>query len=177
MESLLKRYFGYDKFRPMQLDIINHVLQKKDSLVLMPTGGGKSLCYQIPAIQFEGLTVVISPLISLMQDQVDNLKANGIKAEYINSTLSANEIESIKDRIKRNEIKLLYVAPERLSAEDFKIFLLRLNISLIAIDEAHCISEWGHDFRKDYRNLKLLKLMFPKTPLIALTATATLKVR
>ncbi len=161
----------------MQLDIINHVLQKNDSLVLMPTGGGKSLCYQIPAIQFEGLTVVISPLISLMQDQVDNLKANGIKAEYINSTLSANEIESIKDRIKRNEIKLLYVAPERLSAEDFKIFLLRLNISLIAIDEAHCISEWGHDFRKDYRNLKLLKLMFPKTPLIALTATATLKVR
>ncbi len=177
MEVLLKKYFGYDKFRPQQLDIINHVLQKKDSLVLMPTGGGKSLCYQIPAIQLEGLTIVVSPLISLMKDQVDNLKANGVKAEFINSTLSMNEIESIKNRIKHNEVKLLYVAPERLAAEDFKIFLLMLNISLIAIDEAHCISEWGHDFRKDYRNLKLLKTLFPKTPIIAVTATATLKVR
>ena len=141
MELLLKKHFGYDEFRTMQRDIINHVLQKKDSLVLMPTGGGKSLCYQIPSIQLEGLTIVVSPLISLMKDQVDNLKANGIKAEFINSTLSSNEIESIKERLKQNEIKLLYVAPERLAAEDFKIFLLMLNISLIAIDEAHCISE------------------------------------
>lgn len=177
MELLLKKHFGHDRFRPLQLDIINHVLQKKDSLVLMPTGGGKSLCYQIPAIQLEGLTIVISPLISLMKDQVDGLKANGIKAEFINSTLSQNEIEDIKERLKHNEIKLLYVAPERLVAEDFKIFLLTLNISLIAIDEAHCISEWGHDFRQDYRSLKLFKTLFPETPIIALTATATIKVR
>jgi ATP-dependent DNA helicase RecQ len=177
MELLLKKHFGYDKFRPLQLDIINHVLEKKDSLVLMPTGGGKSLCYQIPAIQLEGLTIVVSPLISLMQDQVDSLKANGVNAEFINSTLSRSEIQNIKERLKRNEIKLLYVAPERLALEDFKIFLLTLNISLIAIDEAHCISEWGHDFRKDYGNLKLLKILFPKTPIIALTATATIKVR
>jgi ATP-dependent DNA helicase RecQ len=177
MKLLLKKHFGYDKFRPMQLDVINRVLQKKDSLVLMPTGGGKSLCYQIPALQLEGLTIVISPLISLMKDQVDGLKANGIKAEFINSTLSRNEIENIKERIKHNEVKILYVAPERLAVEDFKIFLLKLNISLIAIDEAHCISEWGHDFRKDYRDLIFLKTMFPKTPIMALTATATIKVR
>ncbi|MBT5021612.1 ATP-dependent DNA helicase RecQ [Candidatus Woesearchaeota archaeon] len=177
MESLLKKHFGYDKFRPLQLDIINHVLQKKDSLVLMPTGGGKSICFQIPAIQLEGITIVISPLISLMQDQVDSLKANGIKAEFINSTLSPIEIENIKERLSRNEIKLIYIAPERLAANDFKTFLLTLNISLIAIDEAHCISEWGHNFRKDYRSLKLFKTLFPQTPIIALTATATPKVR
>ena len=177
MELLLKEHFGYDKFRPMQRDIIENVLQKRDSLVLMPTGGGKSLCYQIPAIKFEGLTIVISPLISLMKDQVDNLKTNGINAEYINSTLSFGEIEEIKKRIQRKEVKILYVAPERLALEDFKIFLITLQISLIAIDEAHCISEWGHDFRPDYRNLKFLKKLFPNTPIIALTATATLKVR
>ena len=177
MELLLKKHFGYDKFRPLQLDIINHVLQKKDSLVLMPTGGGKSLCFQIPAIQLEGLTIVISPLISLMKDQVDSLKENGIKAEFLNSTLSYTESADIKERLKHNEIKLLYVAPERLVADGFKNFLLTLNISLIAIDEAHCISEWGHDFRKDYRSLKQLKTWFPKIPIIALTATATIKVR
>jgi len=177
MELLLKEYFGYDGFRPIQLEIIKHVLEKKDSLVLMPTGGGKSLCYQIPAIKFEGLTIVISPLISLMKDQVDNLKANGINAEYINSTLSFNEIEEIKRKIQGKEVKILYIAPERLALEDFKIFLIKLQISLIAIDEAHCISEWGHDFRKDYRNLKFLKIFFPNVTIIALTATATLKVR
>ncbi len=177
MKILLKKYFGYDEFRPMQLEIIKSVLQKKDSLILMPTGGGKSLCYQIPALKFEGLTIVISPLISLMKDQVDNLKSNGICAEYINSTLSFNEIENIKKKIQEKEIKILYIAPERLALEQFKIFLITLQISLIAIDEAHCISEWGHDFRKDYRNLKFLKTIFPKVPIIALTATATLKVR
>jgi len=177
MDALLKQYFGYDEFRPMQREIIENVLQKRDSLVLMPTGGGKSVCYQIPALKFEGLTIVISPLISLMKDQVDNLKTNGISAEYINSTLSFDEIKEIKKRIQRKEIKILYVAPERLAIEDFKIFLTMLQISLIAIDEAHCISEWGHDFRKDYRNLKLLKNLFPNVPIIALTATATLKVR
>lgn len=177
MELLLKNSFGYDKFRPMQLDIINHVLQRKDSLVLMPTGGGKSLCYQIPALKLDGLTVVISPLISLMKDQVDNLKTNGIQAEYINSTLSSTEIDDIQNRIKEKKVKLLYIAPERLAIEDFKVFLLTLQISLIAIDEAHCISEWGHDFRKEYRNLKFLKKIFSNVPIIALTATATLKVR
>ena len=177
MELLLKKYFGYGEFRPMQLDIIKNVLQKKDSLVLMPTGGGKSLCYQIPALKLEGLTIVISPLISLMKDQADNLKANGINAEYINSTLSFSEIENIKKRIQEKEIKILYIAPERFALEEFKIFLTTLQISLIAIDEAHCISEWGHDFRKDYRNLKFLKILFPNVPIIALTATATLKVR
>jgi len=177
MESLLKKYFGYEEFRPMQLDVIKNVLQKKDSLVLMPTGGGKSLCYQIPAIKLEGVTIVISPLISLMKDQVDNLKTNGIGAEYINSTLSFSEIENIKRKIKEREVKILYIAPERLALEEFKIFLTTLQISLIAIDEAHCISEWGHDFRPDYRNLKFLKKLFQNVPIIALTATATLKVR
>ncbi len=157
--------------------LLKMFFKKKDSLVLMPTGGGKSLCYQIPALKLEGLTIVISPLISLMKDQVDNLKANGINAEYINSTLSFSEIENIEKRIQEKEVKILYIAPERLALEKFKIFLTILQISLIAIDEAHCISEWGHNFRKDYRNLKFLKTIFPEVPIIALTATATLKVR
>ena len=178
MESLLQHYFGYETFRPLQSEIIQTVLQKKDSLVLMPTGGGKSLCYQIPALKFEGLTIVISPLISLMKDQVDNLKANGINAEYINSTLSPNEIESIKEKIQRKEVKLLYIAPERLALEDFKVFLLNLQISLIAIDEAHCISEWGHDFRPEYRKIRqVIAALGENIPIIALTATATPKVQ
>ena len=177
MEQLLKKYFGYDKFRPLQLDIINNVLEKKDSLVLMPTGGGKSLCFQIPALQFEGLTIVISPLISLMKDQVDALKANGINADFINSSLTPKKIDEIKTKIQNKEVKILYIAPERLSSIDFKSFLLSLDISLIAIDEAHCISEWGHEFRKDYRNLKFLKSIFIGVPIIALTATATPKVK
>jgi RecQ family ATP-dependent DNA helicase len=177
MESLLKKHFGHDEFRPMQLDIIKAVLQNKDALVLMPTGSGKSLCYQIPALQFEGLTLVISPLISLMKDQVDNLKKNNIAAEYINSSLSFEEIKNVKNKIQNNEVKLLYIAPERLALEEFKIFLLTANISLIAIDEAHCISEWGHDFREEYGNLKVIKGIFPNAPVIALTATATPIVR
>ena len=177
MENLLKQYFGYNEFRPMQLDIIKNTLEKRDSLVIMPTGGGKSICYQLPTLKFEGLTLVISPLISLMKDQVDGLKANGISAEYINSSLEREEIINIQKRIQRKEVKLLYIAPERLASEDFRIFLSMLNISLIAIDEAHCISEWGHDFRPDYRNLKSLRTLFPESPIIALTATATEKVR
>ena len=177
MKTLLKEYFGYDNFKPMQEEIIKNTLQKKDSLVIMPTGGGKSLCYQIPALQFEGLTLVISPLISLMKDQVDNLKANGISAEYINSTLLNDEIINIQKKIIGKEIKLLYIAPERLALESFMEFLKKLQISLIAIDEAHCISEWGHDFRPEYRNLKVLKTIFANIPIIALTATATKRVQ
>src|SRR3989344_5984950 len=177
MENLLKQYFGYNEFRPMQLDIIKITLEKRDSLVIMPTGGGKSVCYQLPTLKFEGLTLVISPLISLMKDQVDGLKANGINAEYINSSLSQEEIIDIKKRIRERKIKLLYIAPERLTSEDFRIFLSTLTVSLIAIDEAHCISEWGHDFRPEYRNLESLRTIFPESPIIALTATATEKVR
>jgi ATP-dependent DNA helicase RecQ len=173
----LKKYFGYDEFRPMQADIIESVLGGFDNFVLMPTGGGKSLCYQLPALEFSGLTLVISPLIALMKDQVDALQANGIKAEFINSSLTPEQIESACARAKNNEIKILYLAPERFALGEFQKFLLTLNISLIAVDEAHCISEWGHDFRPDYRNLSLLKKLFPAVPLIALTATATAKVR
>ncbi len=173
----LKEYFGYDEFRPMQADIINSVLDGKDNFVLMPTGGGKSLCYQLPALELPGLTLVISPLIALMKDQVDALQANGIKAEFINSSLTASQIAAAYERAQNNELKILYLAPERFAQTEFQQQLKNLNISLIAVDEAHCISEWGHDFRPDYRNLSLLKKLFPQVPLIALTATATAKVR
>jgi len=177
MKELLKKYFGYDEFRPLQEDIIAHVIQKKDSLVLMPTGGGKSLCYQLPALYFEGITLVVSPLIALMKDQVDALKLNGIDAEYINSSLSSSEITVVQNKARIGQIKILYTAPERLALQSFRDFLAKLNVSLIAIDEAHCISEWGHDFRPEYRNLKQLRVLFPKTPVMALTATATQKTR
>lgn len=177
MKKLLKQYFGYDDFRPLQEDIINNVMDNNDTFVLMPTGGGKSLCFQLPALKLEGLTLVISPLIALMKDQVDSLKACGIEAEFINSTLESHQVEDICNRIRKNEVKILYVAPERLALQGFQDFLKTINISLIAIDEAHCISEWGHDFRPDYRNLNELKNLFPGIPLIALTATATDKVR
>jgi ATP-dependent DNA helicase RecQ len=177
MERLLKRYFGYDNFRENQKEIIQNVLDKKDTFVLIPTGGGKSLCYQLPALKFEGVTLVVSPLIALMKDQVDSLKANGIPAEFINSSLSYMENMAIQVRTHMKEIKLLYVAPERFANESFLKFLNSIDLNLIAIDEAHCISEWGHDFRPDYRNLNQLKILFPKVPIIALTATATEKVR
>jgi ATP-dependent DNA helicase RecQ len=177
MKELLKKYFGYDEFRPLQEEIITNILKKKDSLVIMPTGGGKSICYQLPTLQFEGITLVVSPLISLMKDQVDSLRVNGISAEYINSSLSFEEILSVQCKVQKKEAKILYLAPERLALENFKIFLSTLNVSLIAIDEAHCISEWGHDFRPEYRNLRLLRILFPEVPIVALTATATEKVR
>lgn len=177
MKNLLKNYFGYDKFRPMQEDIIKNILQKKDVIVIMSTGGGKSICYQLPALKFEGVTLVISPLIALMKDQVDELKSKGINAEFVNSSLSYDEITNIQDKIWKNEVKILYLAPERLVLDSFREFLKTIEISLIAIDEAHCISEWGHEFRPDYRNLKLLREIFPNVPIIALTATATKKVR
>ncbi len=177
MKTTLKKYFGYEEFRPLQQEIIERVLANKDCLVLMPTGGGKSLCFQLPALIQEGITIVISPLISLMKDQVDALRTNGISADMINSTLSNVEIREVLERAKTGKIKILYLAPERLSVVGFDDFLKTLKISLIAIDEAHCISEWGHDFRPDYRNIKILRKKFPSIPIIALTATATEKVR
>jgi len=177
MEKLLKNHFGYDSFRKNQREIIQSVLDKKDTFVLMPTGGGKSICYQLPALKFNGITLVVSPLIALMKDQVDSLKSNGIPAEFINSSLSYMEIAAIQMRIHLKEIKILYVAPERFAQENFMEFLKTIDLSLIAIDEAHCISEWGHDFRPDYRNLKKLREIFPEKPIIALTATATEKVK
>lgn len=177
MYTTLKKYFGYDTFRPLQKEIIDRVLNKEDCLVLMPTGGGKSLCFQLPTLLQEGLTIVISPLISLMKDQVDALTANGINAAFINSTLTALEISEIIYKVQAGAIKILYIAPERLSIPQFEKLLHSLPISLFAIDEAHCISEWGHDFRPDYRNLNKLRVTFPNIPIIALTATATRKVR
>ena len=166
MRDLLKKYFGYDEFRPLQEEIVNHLVAQNDCFVLMPTGGGKSLCYQLPALKLKGLTLVISPLISLMKDQVDALQACGISAEFINSTLSYSEIDEIFMLIRNNKVKILYVAPERFALREFQEFLKTLPISLIAVDEAHCISEWGHDFRPSYRNLSLLKSIFPSVPLI-----------
>ena len=177
MLEQLKAYFGFDRFLPLQEEIITKVLAKRDTLVLMPTGGGKSLCYQLPALRFKGLTLVVSPLIALMKDQVDGLLANGVPAGLLNSTLTAQEANQVQDQARQGKIKILYVAPERLALSGFQRFLQSLDVSLIAIDEAHCISEWGHDFRPDYRNLKSLRKDFPGVPVIALTATATEPVR
>ena len=143
----------------------------------MPTGGGKSICYQLPALCIEGLTLVVSPLIVLMKDQVDALKSNGIAAEFLNSTLSPSESARVTSQARKSQLKILYVAPERLALPMFRDFLRSIRVELIAIDEAHCISEWGHDFRPEYRNLKGLRRDFPGVPVIALTATATEKVR
>ena len=178
-KEILKHSFGYDSFRLHQQAAIEAVLNKKDVLLLMPTGGGKSLCYQIPAMMSDGLTIVISPLIALMKDQVDALRSNGIAAAFLNSTQSAAEQVEIMRSARSGQLKLLYVAPERLlqSGDQFVEFLRSLNVSLFAIDEAHCVSSWGHDFRPEYRQLARLKKEFPNVPEIALTATADKIVR
>ena len=175
--ALLKSHFGYDRFRPHQEEVVTSVLEGRDTLVVMPTGSGKSLCYQLPALCFDGVTLVVSPLISLMKDQVDGLRANGIAAGLINSSLTQAERDQVQAEARAGRLKLLYVAPERIALPGFQRFLDSLKVSLIAIDEAHCISEWGHDFRPEYRNLHFLRQVFPRTPLMALTATATERVR
>lgn len=168
---LLKRFFGYTAFRPLQAEIIQRILQKKDALVLMPTGGGKSICFQLPAIYLPGTAVVVSPLISLMKDQVGALIANGIPASALNSVMPEEERSQVRQLCIQGKIKLLYISPEGIMNE-LHWLLQRMDISLIAIDEAHCISHWGHDFRPEYTQLSVLKENFPKVPLIALTATA-----
>ncbi len=176
-KKILKDVFGFDTFRPLQNDIIRNVLDKKNSLVVMPTGGGKSLCYQIPALIFEGLTIVISPLISLMKDQVEQLRQLGINAALLNSSLSAEDYKLNFDDVKNQKAKLLYLAPESLTKEDISLLLKSIQLDCITVDEAHCISEWGHDFRKEYRQLGTLRNTFPSAVCIGLTATATPRVQ
>ena len=168
---LLKSIFGYDKFRPGQEKIISHILEKKDALVLMPTGGGKSICFQIPALCFDGVALVISPLISLMKDQVENLLANGIKAGYINSSQSEQERQETLSLARKHELKLLYVSPETL-VTGMNTWLSELVLSMVAVDEAHCVSMWGHDFRPEYTMIRELRARFRNIPFVALTATA-----
>ena len=181
LEQALKHFFGYDSFRPGQQEIVEAALQKRDMMIVMPTGGGKSLCFQLPALLKPGLTVVVSPLIALMQDQVEALQDNGIGATFLNSTLSSQETRSRETAILEGKIKLLYVAPERLLGERFLPFLdivaNKLGISAFAIDEAHCVSEWGHDFRPEYRQMQRVRDRYPDIPIMGLTATATERVR
>ena len=173
----LQTVFGFDSFRPNQEDIIRAVLEKRDVFAVMPTGCGKSICYQLPAVLMEGTAVVISPLISLMKDQVDAAKENGIAADYLNSSLNAAELSGVVRRLKGNQLKLLYIAPERFAMPQFVELLRELPLSLFAIDEAHCISEWGHDFRPDYLSLSAIPAGFPGVPVAAFTATASEKVQ
>jgi ATP-dependent DNA helicase RecQ len=182
LEKSLKRYFGYDSFRPGQREIIEAAMHSRDLLVLIPTGGGKSLCFQLPALLKPGLTIVVSPLIALMQDQVQQLADNGIAATFLNSSLNAAEVRSRSQDLLAGKIRLLYVAPERLLSEEFLMSFLpqiqaSIGISAFAIDEAHCVSEWGHDFRPEYRQISSLRHHYPDVPMWALTATATERVR
>src|SRR5215216_7298824 len=177
LPGALKKYFGYDAFRPSQKEIIEDALAGHDVFALMPTGGGKSLCFQLPALLRKGVTIVVSPLISLMKDQVDALQTSGIAATYLNSTLDRDEAKTRWRGLHCGEYRMLYVAPERLMLDTFLERAVNWNIAQFAIDEAHCISEWGHDFRPEYRELKKLRTHFPDVPVMALTATATERVR
>src|SRR5687767_1882193 len=175
--QVLQRVFGYPEFRGSQADIVEHVIGGGDALVLMPTGGGKSLCYQIPALVREGVGVVISPLIALMQDQVDALRTLGVRAGFLNSTQESWERQEVERAFLAGDLDLLYVAPERLSVGATQRLFDRGRIALFAIDEAHCVSQWGHDFRPDYLQLSMLHERWPTVPRIALTATATTATR
>src|SRR5258708_3956416 len=170
---LLKQYFGFTSFRPLQEEIIRDALAGKDVFALLPTGGGKSLCFQLTSLTRTGLTVVISPLIALMKDQVDGLQAGGVPATFLNSSLAGSESSKRLRGLHNGEYRLLYVAPERLMLSGFLADLPRWKVALLAIDEAHCISEWGHDFRPEYRQLANLRQLLPAIPMMALTATAT----
>lgn len=178
MEKLLKEYFGYDHFRPGQKEIVENILKGSDVLAIMPTGAGKSICYQIPALMQDGVTLVISPLISLMKDQVDALSQTGIKAAYINSALSMHQMNTVIENARKGKYKLIYVAPERLESESFHEMLRTIDVSMIAVDEAHCVSQWGHDFRPSYTKIANLVDMLPQRPVVtAFTATATPQVK
>ncbi len=171
--DILKTVFGYDNFRPLQREIIEHILAKKDTLVVLPTGGGKSLCFQLPALVFDGLTIVVSPLISLMKDQVDQLQEMGISAVCLNSSLTADQYRHHVSLIRQNRVKLLYIAPESLVRPQILNMLETVSVECLAIDEAHCISAWGHDFRPEYRHLAQIRPRFPDAVCAAFTATAT----
>ena len=171
LEDHLKAYFGYNDFRHSQKEIVTTILDRKDVVAILPTGAGKSICYQLPAMLMPGIAVVISPLISLMQDQVVSLYKNGLPGAFLNSSLHPEEIRDLLDNLAN--FKLLYIAPERLSDKNFVQHLQKIPVSLFAIDEAHCISQWGHSFRTEYRQLSFLKTAFPGSPIVALTATAT----
>ena len=169
----LKRYWGFTEFRPVQLEIIRSVLEGRDTLALMPTGGGKSLTYQVPTLAREGLCIVVTPLIALMKDQVDRLRARAVPAVAIHSGLSPRQIDIALDNCAYGDVKFLYVAPERLATEAFRLRVVRMNVSLIAVDEAHCISQWGYDFRPSYLRIAELREKLPGVPVLALTASAT----
>lgn len=177
LAPLLKQYFGYDSFRPLQLEIMSATMSGKDVVAILPTGAGKSLTFQLPALAEDGVTLVVSPLIALMKDQVDSLTASGIPATFLNSSLDPAEARDRSESLSRGEYKLLYAAPERVMTPGFIADLKRWNVKRIAVDEAHCISEWGHDFRPEYRQLAELRKHLPGIPFLALTATATPKVR
>ncbi|MCS7074807.1 MAG: ATP-dependent DNA helicase, partial [Bacteroidia bacterium] len=177
IKKVLKEYFGYDTFRGKQEAIINNLLEGKDTFVIMPTGAGKSLCYQLPAVIQPGVALVISPLIALMKNQVDQLLAWGIESGFLNSSMSKYEYETVKEKAIAGSLKLLYVAPESLVREEFIEFIKQVKISFVAVDEVHCISEWGHDFRPEYRKIRQILNHIEQVPIIALTATATPKVQ
>jgi ATP-dependent DNA helicase RecQ len=176
IHEILQKYWGYTSFRPAQEDIINSVLQGKDTLALLPTGGGKSICFQVPALVKPGICIVVSPLIALMKDQVENLSRRGIKAIAVTSAMHKREIDIALDNCVHGNIKFLYLSPERLESDMVKMRVQRMNVSLIAVDESHCISQWGYDFRPSYLKIASLRELLPKVPVLALTATATKEV-